>query len=90
MNRTLKATAIAFALAGAMAIGVGTAGAAEVITFDPGVVAYGYTDGYWTRAHEWHAWQQPEHMQVYRTRPGAEYHEWAHNRDPDMGWREIK
>ncbi len=43
MNRTLKATALAFAIAGAAAF---SAQAADtVVTFDPGVVAYGYSDG---------------------------------------------
>lgn len=88
MNKTLQATAVALVLAAATAIG--TANAADVVVFDPGVVAYGYKDGYWTRKHEWRAWEKPEHVQVYRARPNAEYHEWAHDRDADLGWREIK
>ena len=66
MNRNLKTTVMALALAGAAAIG--TANAASVV-FDPGVVAYGYNDGYWTRKHEWRAWAQPEHRQAYRGSP---------------------
>ena len=41
MNKTLKATALAFAIAGATAL---SAQAADtVVTFDPGIVAYGYS-----------------------------------------------
>jgi hypothetical protein len=90
LNKTLKSTAIALAFVGTAAIGIATAGAAEVVTFDPGAVAYGYSDGYWTRTHEWHAWGKPEYMQAYRARPGAVYHDWHHDRDADMGWHEVK
>jgi hypothetical protein len=83
MNKTLKATVMALALAGAAAIG--TANAASVV-FDPGVVAYGYNDGYWARSHEWHAWAQPEHRQVYRSSPEAKYYEYGHDRDANQGW----
>ena len=56
--------------------------------FNPGVVQYGYTDGYWTRTHEWHTWDRPEHVEVYRKTPNAAYYEYRHDRgDPDMGWR---
>jgi hypothetical protein len=85
MNRTLKATALAFAIAGATAL---SAHAADtIVTFDPGVVAYGYSDGYWTTKHEWRTWERPEHVEVYRTYPSARYYEYRHDRDPDMGWR---
>jgi hypothetical protein len=85
MNKTLKATAIALAFAGVAAIG--SANAANVVVFDPGTVAYGYTDGYWTRTHEWHAWEKPEHRDVYRGSPEAKYyHDWGHDRDADHGW----
>ena len=72
MNQLLKATAIALALATATAIGA--ANAARVVVFEPGVVAYGYHDGYWARSHEWHAWARPEHRQIYRGSPEAKYY----------------
>ncbi|HZK90773.1 MAG TPA: hypothetical protein VFC56_11550 [Stellaceae bacterium] len=85
MNKTLKAMAIALALAGATAIGA--ANAADVVVFNPGVVAYGYNDGYWTRTHEWHAWDKPEYRESYRSSPEAKYyHDWPHDRDADKGW----
>ena len=91
MTKTLKTTALAIALAGSTAFGMGTAFAVDaVVTFDPGVVQYGYTDGYWTRDRVWHGWSDPKHVEVYRSRPGAVYHEWKHDRDPDMGWIELR
>lgn len=51
MRTIVKATAIA-ALLGSAAFGVAQA-ADTVVTFNPGVVAYGYSDGYWTTKHEW-------------------------------------
>ena len=87
----MKKTLIALALAGATALGASAAFAADVsVTFDPGIVAYGYTDGYWTRTHEWRTWEKPEYVEVYRKHPGARYHEWVHTRDANQGWIEIK
>ncbi len=86
----MKKTLIVLAVAGMTAFGASAVFAADVaVTFDPGNVAYGYTDGYWTRTHEWHTWDKPEYVQVYRSHPGAQYHEWVHTRDPDQGWVEI-
>jgi len=87
MNRTVKATALAFAVIGATSFGAASFAADTVITFDPGVVAYGYTDGYWTTKHEWRTWEKPDYVQVYRRHPSARYYEYRHDRDPDMGWR---
>lgn len=85
MKKTLKAAAIALALVGSAAIGA--ANAAEVVVFNPGTIAYGYNDGYWSRTHEWHVWEKPEHRDAYRASPEAKYyHEWKHDRDPDGGW----
>jgi hypothetical protein len=84
MNKTLKAAVIALALTGATAIGV--ANAADVIVFDPGTVAYGYNDGYWTRSHEWHAWAKPEDRAAYSKTETKYYHDWKHDRDTDQGW----
>ena len=92
MTKTLKAAAIALALAGTSLIGITTAAHAvdAVVTFDPGTVQYGYSDGYWTKSKEWHAWEKPEHVEVYRKVPDAKYYEYRHDRDPDQGWIELK
>jgi hypothetical protein len=84
LNKTFKAAALAVAFFGVAS----TAYAADVVVqFDPGTVQYGYADGYWSRTHEWHSWERPEHAQVYRSTPNASYYEYKHDRDPDMGWR---
>jgi len=86
----VKKTLIALTLAGVTTFGASAVFAADVaVTFDPGVVAYGYTDGYWTRQHEWRTWEKPEHVDVYRKYPNAQYHEWVHTRDANQGWVEI-
>jgi hypothetical protein len=88
MNKTLKSAAVAIAFAGVSALSLSTAFAADVVVqFDPNTVQYGYNDGYWSRTHEWHKWDSPEHAQVYRKAPNAQYYEYAHTRDPDQGWR---
>jgi len=87
MNRSLKATTLAFAVIGAVSFGSSSFAADTVVTFDPGVVAYGYSDGYWTTTHEWRTWENPGHVEVYRKAPNARYYEYRHDRDPDMGWR---
>jgi hypothetical protein len=88
MSKTFKSAAVAVAIAGVSALSIASAYAADVVVkFDPNTVAYGYQDGYWTRTHEWHTWERPEHVEVYRKAPGVQYYEYAHTRDPDQGWR---
>ena len=84
MKSILKAAAIA-AILGTTAVGAYAADVA--VTFNPGDVAYGYSDGYWTTKREWRSWDKPEYVEVYRKHPGAHYYEYRHDRDPDMGWR---
>jgi len=82
MNKFIKTAIVTVALAAA------PAAFAQSVTFDVGNVAIGYNDGYWDRGHTWHAWDQPAHRDAYRVAKGAEYHEWKHDRDKDMGWHE--
>ena len=89
MYKTFTAAAVAVALAGA-AFGTSTIASAQSVTFDVGNVAIGYSDGYWDRTHNWHAWERPEHLTTYRAAKNAEFHEWKHDRDKDMGWHERK
>ena len=51
-------------------------------------MVYGYNDGYWDRAHAWHAWLNPTAERDYRERNTAHYFAWKHDRDKDMGWHE--
>jgi hypothetical protein len=85
VNKFIKIAAVSVALAAAPVIAF-----ADSVQFDVGNVAIGYNDGYWDRGHAWHTWEQPAHRDLYRAAKGAEYHEWAHNRDKDMGWHERR
>jgi hypothetical protein len=88
MNRTLSAAILAIGLAGAMLAatgGVATAAGASV-TFNLGDIAFGYNDGYWDHGHKWHAWQNKDDMQSYRTAQNNQYHDWKHTRDSNQGW----
>lgn len=86
MKKTLAAVAVAFAFSGA-AFTAHTA-SAQTVVFDTGNVAIGYSDGYWDRSHTWHTWNRAEDMAAYRAAKNAEWHEWKHDRDKDMGWHE--
>lgn len=83
MNRFIKAAIVTMALAGAPAMAF-----AQSVSFNVGNVAIGYSDGYWDRGHTWHTWDRPEHRDAYRAAKNAEFHEWKHDRDKDMGWHE--
>jgi hypothetical protein len=61
---------------------------ADSVRFEVGNVAIGYSDGYWDREHHWHGWEKAEHRDAYRAARNAEYHDWQHDRDKDMGWHE--
>ena len=88
MNKIFKSAALAVALASVSTLSFGTAFAADVVVqFDPNTVAYGYNDGYWSRTHEWHNWEQPANREVFQKAPSAQYYEYAHTRDADQGWR---
>ena len=88
MHKTLAAAAIAAALATFTISNVAMAQA--TVTFSTGNVAIGYSDGYWDRTHNWHAWERAEHRDLYRAERNAEFHEWKHDRDKDMGWHERR
>lgn len=87
MKKTLVVLAAAASLGGAMFASHGAMAQASV-TFDVGNVAIGYSDGYWDRSHAWHSWNRSEDMAAYRAAKNAEWHDWKHDRDRDMGWHE--
>ncbi len=84
MNCILKTSILALALVGSAA-GIASA---QSVTFSTGNVAIGYNDGYWDRGHTWHAWENDANRTSYRAAKDAEYHDWKHDRDKDMGWHE--
>ncbi len=85
--KLVKIIALSTSVLAGAAIGTSAYAGDVSVTFNPGDVAYGYSDGYWTNKHEWHSWGKPEYAEEYRHHPGARYYEYRHDRDPDMGWR---
>ena len=86
MKRTVRAVLIAVALAAPAFAPI--ANAADVsVTFNPGVVAFGYQDGYWDRDHHWHTWPNAAAASDWRTHNASHYYAYRHDRDRDMGWR---
>ena len=53
----------------------------------PGI-AYGYSDGYWDRNHQWHAWGDQQEAETWRRENPGHYYERRHDVEPDGGWRE--
>ena len=88
MNRILSAAVLAVGLAGATLATAGVASAAggASVTLNLGDIAFGYNDGYWDHGHQWHAWNNKNDMQSYRTAQNNQYHDWKHTRDPNQGW----
>jgi len=87
MNRNLIAAIVAAGLVGAMFSTAGVASAAgAAVTFSLGDIAFGYNDGYWDHGHQWHAWQNHNDMQSYKSAQNSRYHDWKHTRDPNQGW----
>ena len=57
------------------------------ISVDPGSIAFGYSDGYWDRAHQWHPWASPADARWYRSHYHSHYFAHHHDHDRDGGWR---
>jgi hypothetical protein len=92
MRMPIKTALLALALAGGSFIAGHSALADNVtVTVGPaGGIAFGYSDGYWDRAHAWHAWRNAEEAAAWRTENREHYFEWRHDRDASMGWREER
>ena len=88
MRTVLKGSIVALVMAGALIGVAGPASAAHVsISVDPGVIAFGYADGYWDRDHQWHGWANPADARWYRSHYRSHYFGHPHDRDHDGGWR---
>ena len=92
MKSTIKIALIALAMGGSSLALTLPAVAADSVsvtttTTTTGPV-FGYNDGYWDRAHTWHAWENAQAMTTWRTANHEHYYEYKHDRDPDAGWRE--
>jgi hypothetical protein len=89
MKITLKAALVTLALAGgATAIGAPAMADSVSVGIGGGGIAFGYSDGYWDRAHSWHAWRDENEAAKWRAANADHYYGWKHDRDHDVGWRE--
>jgi len=94
MAKTLNVALIVLALAAGSMAAVPTKADEVTVTttttsVDPGVVAFGYEDGYWDRTHAWHVWPNHEAAVQYQTKYREHYYGWRHDRDNDKGWHDA-
>jgi|HubBroStandDraft_6_1064221.scaffolds.fasta_scaffold896284_1 hypothetical protein len=90
MKHIIKGALIAVALVGASAVATVPAVAATDFSITLGNAAFGYSDGYWDRDHNWHAWHNRAESQYYRTHYAEHYVAVRHDKDrkdKDKGWR---
>jgi hypothetical protein len=52
-------------------------------SFRVGDIAFAYDDGYYDRAHRWHAWRHARERDWYRAHYTHSYRGWRHDRDHD-------
>jgi hypothetical protein len=89
MRNTKAALVAALLAAGALApVAITPAHAAVSVQFDSGSVAFGYSDGYWDRSHQWHRWPSTAARTDWRKNNKAHYYTHAHTRDKAAGWRD--
>jgi hypothetical protein len=90
MTRMMTAALVAVALIGG-SLTVLPARADEVTTSSTTTTTgpvFGYSDGYWSRDHAWHTWDNPGAMVTYRKEHHEHFYDSAHTASPDQGWRE--
>jgi hypothetical protein len=89
MHRTIKIAVVALALVGGSLV-VGSPAMADNVTIgiSPGGFAFGYTDGYWDRDHNWHGWQNREEAERFRAENRDHYYDRKHDEERNEGWRE--
>jgi hypothetical protein len=89
--RIIVATAlIGLTLATASAVDTNQALAADNLTVGIGNagIAFGYSDGYWDRAHKWHNWENKEAARRFQSGSRDYYYDRKHDIDADQGWRD--
>jgi hypothetical protein len=51
-------------------------------------VAFGYSDGYWDRNHQWHQWRDAQEASAWRQQNSAHYYDRPHDQAANGGWRD--
>jgi hypothetical protein len=85
--RHTQAALVAALLAAGSLTPLAPAHAAVAIQFDSGNVAFGYSDGYWDRAHHWHRWPNTAARNDWHAHNHAHYYTHNHTHDRGAGWR---
>jgi hypothetical protein len=88
VRNTQAALVAALLAAGSLTPLATTAHAAVSVHFDSGNVAFGYSDGYWDRSHQWHRWPNTAARTDWRTQNRGHYYGHSHSHDHASGWRE--
>ena len=57
------------------------------VAVNSGGIAFGYSDGYWDRDHQWHKWRNHEEAQSWREHNSDHYFDRRHDGEKDAGWR---
>lgn len=86
--RSAQAALIAALLAAGTLTWPAPAHAAVSVQFDSGSVAFGYSDGYWDRSHQWHRWPTATTRNTWRDHNRGHYYSHAHTRGHGGGWRD--
>jgi hypothetical protein len=87
MGSPIKIALLAAALVvGPMAVGH-SAKAGVTVGVGAGGIAFGFTDGYWDRDHQWHRWRNRHEAAAWRAENRDHYYAWRHDRHHDGGWR---
>ena len=91
MKHLFSGTLFALALATAPVITAAPAAAAVDFSVSLGNAAFGYSDGYWDRDHQWHTWRNRDEQRYFRTHYAEHYVNSKHDRDREhQGWREER
>ena len=87
MRRTIAAAVAAFAVVAASACITSRPAAAQHVdvTVAPNA-AYGYSDGYWDRSHQWHAWKNRDEEDAWRKENSAHFYDKRHDQEANAGW----
>lgn len=89
MKKLTHAAALAAILStGAMTAATPAHAQAFSFSFNTGDVAIAYRDGYWDRAHRWHAWRIPGEARAYREAYRHRYYPYPRHAYRNMGWRD--
>ncbi len=85
-NIKIALVALAFAAAPLAAISPQAAAQSVDVTVNPSI-AFGYSDGYWDRDHQWHKWRDAREEEAWRKDNAAHFYQRRHDEDQDSGWR---